>query len=148
MGTTENGYPQFNLIQVSVPVLKDSTCYFSYNFKFDPITQICAGDLFKRKDTCTGDGGGPIIQQINGKWTLMGITSYGSSNCSGITAYTRISAYYDWIFNKNGMTTIKPTTTTNSIQFICGKPEVDPSLQTRIINGIKAAPNSWPVSLT
>ena len=29
------------------------------------------------KDTCQGDSGGPLIARINGKYTLVGITSWG-----------------------------------------------------------------------
>jgi secreted trypsin-like serine protease len=52
-------------------------------------------------DTCEGDSGGPLMHFTKAKqWELVGITSYGSSNCTlpvkpGV--YTRVSAYHNFI---------------------------------------------------
>lgn len=44
-------------------------------------TQLCAGDLTGGRDTCKGDGGGPLFikQTVNGvtKFVVAGLTSYG-----------------------------------------------------------------------
>gem|GEM_PF-4893692 len=62
-------------------------------------SQICAGLPQGGVDTCTGDSGGPILADIEGVVTQIGITSFGYG-CAlpyqyGI--YTNISHYMDWI---------------------------------------------------
>ena len=41
---------------------------------------ICGGD--QNLDTCQGDSGGPLIANIDGKFTLVGVTSWGKG-CGG-----------------------------------------------------------------
>ena len=41
---------------------------------------ICGGGYV---NTCQGDGGGPLIANIDGKFTLVGITSWGFG-CGGL----------------------------------------------------------------
>ena len=36
---------------------------------------ICGGK--KGRDTCDGDSGGPLVAEIDGKFTLVGVTSWG-----------------------------------------------------------------------
>jgi len=38
---------------------------------------FCAGDLEGKKDACKGDSGGPAVAEIQGRATLLGITSWG-----------------------------------------------------------------------
>ena len=42
---------------------------------------ICADGM--NKNTCGGDSGGPLLANINGKFTLVGITSWGPEECGG-----------------------------------------------------------------
>ena len=48
-----------------------------------------------------GDSGGPAQTEVNGKWTLVGITSWGDGcgdpNSPGV--YTKVSNYITWIDN-------------------------------------------------
>jgi len=52
-------------------------------------------------DTCQGDSGGPLMQfTAANRWELVGITSYGSPNCTPPSkpgVYTRVSAYHNFI---------------------------------------------------
>ena len=55
-----------------------------------------------RKDSCTGDSGGPLWRRDGkkGRATLVGLVSYGPKNCGGLNGfgvYTRISAFVPWI---------------------------------------------------
>ncbi|UJR32148.1 hypothetical protein I4U23_019615 [Adineta vaga] len=65
--------------------------------------QICAMSRDTRTDSCQGDSGGPLIRNINSKWYLFGIVSYGDAICASSKAagvYTRVSAFIPWIQNK------------------------------------------------
>ena len=45
---------------------------------------ICAdGNI----NTCKGDSGGPLIANINGKFTLVGVTSWGRIGCGDPDTY-------------------------------------------------------------
>jgi secreted trypsin-like serine protease len=58
---------------------------------------ICAGDI--RADACQGDSGGPLICEVNGKSTVIGITSWGigCSQAKYPGVYTKVSEYITWI---------------------------------------------------
>ncbi|CAF3364480.1 unnamed protein product [Rotaria sp. Silwood1] len=87
--------PSPTLQQVIVQAIArtDSSCLNTIN---DDVVQFCAGVPEGGKDTCQGDSGGPLMLFKNGRWQLIGITSYGaicaSPGFAGV--YTRI-AYYD-----------------------------------------------------
>ena len=59
--------------------------------------QFCAGNVYKRKDTCNGDSGGPLLKLVNNRWTLMGVVSNGDVSCSGTGIYINVPFFYDWI---------------------------------------------------
>ncbi|CAF0951522.1 unnamed protein product [Didymodactylos carnosus] len=73
--TSENGVLPNTLQQANIQVLPD--CVDAYD-NFNNDRQICAGLSAGGRDTCQGDSGGPL-QLIDkyGRWTLVGITSYG-----------------------------------------------------------------------
>ncbi|CAF0765972.1 unnamed protein product [Adineta ricciae] len=65
--------------------------------------QICAMSRDTRTDSCQGDSGGPLIRNIDNRWYLFGIVSYGDAICASSNAagvYTRVSAYIPWIQRK------------------------------------------------
>ena len=50
--------------------------------------------------TCSGDSGGPFVTYIDGKEYLAGVSSYtagGEKQCLGVSVYTNVQAYSDWI---------------------------------------------------
>ncbi|OCT61943.1 serine protease 27 [Xenopus laevis] len=59
---------------------------------------ICAMNIHKGKDSCQGDGGGPLICYENDRWYLVGITSFGEG-CGGDFpgVYSSIPAHMKWI---------------------------------------------------
>jgi secreted trypsin-like serine protease len=44
--------------------------------------------------TCNGDSGGPAFMTINGQEKLVGITSYGDSDCAVYSMDTRVDSFY------------------------------------------------------
>merc|ERR1712215_242393 len=91
--------------------------------------KLCA--FAKDADACQGDSGGPLAVPENGKYTLVGVVSYGmgcASSSPGI--YARVQNYLPWIKNliasgecsgssggattTSRPTTAEPTTTASS----------------------------------
>lgn len=65
-------------------------------------TNLCVGDLNKAGvSSCSGDSGGPLIQKAtDGTVTVIGIVSWGPTNCGAFpfpSVFTRVSSYLDWI---------------------------------------------------
>jgi secreted trypsin-like serine protease len=63
---------------------------------------ICSGRPRTKRDTCSGDNGGPLFAKgAGGKFVLVGITSWGEGcglaekGLYGI--YTRVARYADWV---------------------------------------------------
>ncbi|RYY61095.1 MAG: trypsin-like serine protease [Comamonadaceae bacterium] len=51
---------------------------------------------------CTGDSGGPVLQQQNGRAVIVGVISWStgarnSAGCGGLTGVTPLTLYRDWI---------------------------------------------------
>ncbi len=58
---------------------------------FDP-TLLQTGNFFG-KTICSGDSGGPVLAQVNGVETLIGVNSFGIAFCIGPANSTRVDAY-------------------------------------------------------
>lgn len=89
------------LLQGVVPLLPREDCEARYGQKFTN-RMICAGNLSedKRVDSCQGDSGGPLMcQRSNGRWIILGITSwgYGCGRKDSPGVYTKVSKYVPWI---------------------------------------------------
>ncbi|ELV11198.1 Serine protease 40 [Tupaia chinensis] len=60
---------------------------------------LCAGNLMEETSICRGDSGGPLVCPVNGKWYLIGISSW-SLDCRspiGPSVFTRVSYFSNWI---------------------------------------------------
>jgi secreted trypsin-like serine protease len=77
-------------MEVDLPMLSAAQCKAKYS-GVNTAMQLCAGEEGEDKDTCQGDSGGPLVAQAsNGKWYVVGVTSYGYG-CSDGGVYTRVS---------------------------------------------------------
>ena len=58
---------------------------------------ICAGA--SGVSSCQGDSGGPLVCESGGVWSLVGIVSWGTSNCNvrAPAVYARVSYLRGWI---------------------------------------------------
>merc|ERR1739840_84031 len=97
----------------------DSKCSTALGTSSSTI-KLCAWS--KGTDGCQGDSGGPLTVPENGKYTLVGVVSYGwgcASSRPGI--YARVQGFLPWLkslissgecsgSSSSGATTAKPTT--------------------------------------
>ncbi|RZF47679.1 hypothetical protein LSTR_LSTR006315 [Laodelphax striatellus] len=102
--TTQTGKLSGILRQVRIPVHDNELCKAKYGPSV-PIqdSHLCAGKLDGSTGACIGDSGGPLqCSQKDGRWYLLGITSFGSG-CAKPgypDVYTRLSFYLPWINGK------------------------------------------------
>lgn len=102
------------LNEVEVPVVSDETCRESHiaqgKVGNESLTildvHLCAGGE-EGKDACTGDSGGPLMVEEDGRYELIGATSfgYGCAEEGLYGVYTEIAKYTNWIeqqFAENG----------------------------------------------
>ncbi|NXM25131.1 CTRL protease, partial [Oxyruncus cristatus] len=84
------------LQQVVVPLISQSQCMQYWGNRITS-AMICAGGT--GASSCQGDSGGPLVYQSANGWMLIGIVSWGTSNCNTLTPamYTRVSQFRNWI---------------------------------------------------
>ncbi|XP_020493042.1 chymotrypsin-like protease CTRL-1 [Labrus bergylta] len=94
--TGQTSSPRY-LQQTALPLLSPDQCkqYWGYNRITDAM--ICAGA--SGVSSCQGDSGGPLVCEKSGVWSLVGIVSWGTSNCNVRTpaVYARVSYLRGWI---------------------------------------------------
>jgi secreted trypsin-like serine protease len=69
---------------------------------FNPDSMIAAGRIKPDGSftgACQGDSGGPLLSTFANTTFVIGVVSYGEQRCKAAspTAFTRVSAYVDWI---------------------------------------------------
>lgn len=97
------------LREVALPVISNSSCSSQLGANLGNGV-ICGGGP-NNTSACNGDSGGPFAVASNNKFYSIGTVSWGK-DCKGATAFTRTTAYLDWIERKTG---IKPDGTTTDI---------------------------------
>ncbi|MBV8784151.1 MAG: serine protease [Gammaproteobacteria bacterium] len=92
--------PSAVLLQASLDVEDAADCSHRLSAGPEQVHEkvLCAGAPDRK--SCLGDSGGPVVF-TNGKPTqLVGVVSWGKTNCAGDAmpgVYTRVGAYTDWI---------------------------------------------------
>jgi len=96
-GTLSSGGNQPTVLNdVSVTVQSNQDCNSAYGGDITS-NMICAADA--GKDSCQGDSGGPMTVLEGGRYSLVGVVSwgYGCANPSYPGVYARVTAQMDWI---------------------------------------------------
>jgi len=99
-GTTSEGGRTSNVLKETTQTILSSTdpmCVRGSQDNPVPNSKMCG---YKQgTDSCQGDSGGPLVVKENGRWTVVGVVSYGlgcaRSGYAGI--YARVTNYLDWI---------------------------------------------------
>ncbi|XP_075141468.1 transmembrane protease serine 9-like [Leptodactylus fuscus] len=170
-GTINSGvnlpYPK-TLQKVMTPIIDRTTCdnYYHVNHATSSIItiiledMICAGYKDGSKSPCKGDGGGPLVCQVQGAWYQAGIVSWGAGCALSYrpVVYTLVTAYTLWIQNYvpdvifTDLVNIPPpslvcgadvensTSPATPSPPVCGSPLVN----NRIVGGTDAADGEWP----
>uniref|UniRef100_T1J0B1 limulus clotting factor C n=1 Tax=Strigamia maritima TaxID=126957 RepID=T1J0B1_STRMM len=104
-GRLESGGEKSRFLkEVSLPIVDQNTCNTSLQGKYVfTKNMFCAG--FAEEligDSCQGDSGGPFAVQIQNRWYLAGIVSWGEG-CAAkgkYGFYTKVGNYYNWILEQ------------------------------------------------
>jgi len=105
-GTTSSGGALATVQrEVALKVLSDADCknyYEPRGYKIDSVSHMCAGEHGDGKDTCQGDSGGPLVVKYpNGRWYLIGLTSWGIG-CGNVGVYCRTTSFRQWVEQRTG----------------------------------------------
>uniref|UniRef100_A0A8V0YMI6 Corin, serine peptidase n=1 Tax=Gallus gallus TaxID=9031 RepID=A0A8V0YMI6_CHICK len=91
----------FKLQEGEVRIISLEQCQSYFDMKTITSRMLCAGYESGTVDSCMGDSGGPLVcEQPAGRWTLFGLTSWGSvcfSKVLGPGVYSNVSHFIDWI---------------------------------------------------
>lgn len=89
------------LQEVELPIYNQDDCNTAYGGAIDA-TMICAGFPAGGKDSCQGDSGGPLVLEVNGEWTLIGVTSFGDgcANAGKPGVYANVMHFRNWIYQQ------------------------------------------------
>ncbi|XP_046431660.1 phenoloxidase-activating factor 2 isoform X1 [Neodiprion fabricii] len=103
-----NGAYQSIMKEVDVPILDQGNCEnrlrgtrLGQFFNLSRDSFMCAGGE-ANKDACTGDGGSPLVCQIQGQWQLVGLVAWGiGCAMSGVPGvYVNVPNYLTWIMQQ------------------------------------------------
>ncbi|CAK9294624.1 unnamed protein product [Gordionus sp. m RMFG-2023] len=94
-GLTENGRTK-TLQQTCLSVSGEAECLKYNRFPKERHT-VCSQS--QGTNVCFGDSGGPLMCSVDGRWTLVGISSFVHGTCYGTSFFTKVAAYADFIKN-------------------------------------------------
>ncbi|KAM9414401.1 LOW QUALITY PROTEIN: atrial natriuretic peptide-converting enzyme [Pholidichthys leucotaenia] len=93
----------FKLQEGEVRIISFSQCQSYFDMKTITPRMLCAGYDAGTIDSCMGDSGGPLVcedEDGGGRWTLFGLTSWGSvcfSKVLGPGVYSNVTHFSSWI---------------------------------------------------
>ena len=87
--------------EAQVPLVSDSQGQSVYGSSYLPSLMVAAGKT--GKDTCQGDSGGPMFTRVSGRYTQIGVTSFGigcgARGYPGVYAEVSASSIRNFITN-------------------------------------------------
>ena len=117
-GSLYYGGPSPNaLMQASVPLVSKERCDNAYPDRIDN-SMLCAGLDEGGIDACQGDSGGPLVCEIDGRWHLEGVTSWGDGCAlpSKYGVYAKVRNFISWLSrNMNSPPTESPQNHSSSV---------------------------------
>ncbi|XP_078687757.1 uncharacterized protein LOC144919944 [Branchiostoma floridae x Branchiostoma belcheri] len=88
------------LKQLFLPLIPTQKCNSTnfYNGRLHT-SMLCAGFEKGGQDSCRGDSGGPLVCSMDGRWYLMGVTSWGRGCALPMRpgVYAKVTEFTDWI---------------------------------------------------
>lgn len=91
----------FKLQEGEVRIISVSQCQSYFDMKTITSRMLCAGYEAGTIDSCMGDSGGPLVcEEEDGRWSLYGLTSWGSvcfSKVLGPGVYANVTHFTEWI---------------------------------------------------
>jgi len=96
----EWGHAPNTLQMIRVPLISTQTCN-NWNVYSGKIltSMFCAGKLSGSIDSCSGDSGGPLMKKVDGRWTVLGVVSWGNG-CAKVNkpgVYASVVNFEKWI---------------------------------------------------
>ncbi|XP_014113739.1 PREDICTED: vitamin K-dependent protein C isoform X2 [Pseudopodoces humilis] len=87
-----------SLRYIEIPIVPRNECAQAMSFPISD-NMLCAGSLGDRKDSCSGDSGGPMFTRYKDTWFLVGLVSWGEGcgRREKFGVYTKVSQYLEWI---------------------------------------------------
>ncbi|KAF2985565.1 hypothetical protein EK904_009078 [Melospiza melodia maxima] len=83
---------------IQIPIVPRNECAQAMRSQISD-NMLCAGSLGDRKDSCSGDSGGPMFTRYKDTWFLVGLVSWGEGcgRKGKFGVYTKVSQYLEWI---------------------------------------------------
>ncbi|NXN99183.1 PROC protein, partial [Rhinopomastus cyanomelas] len=83
---------------IEIPVVPRDECARAMRSAISD-NMLCAGSLGDRRDSCSGDSGGPMVTKYGDTWFLVGLVSWGEGcgRKDKFGVYTKVSQYLEWI---------------------------------------------------
>ncbi|NXE38733.1 PROC protein, partial [Ptilorrhoa leucosticta] len=87
-----------SLRYIEISIVPRNECTQAMSFHISD-NMLCAGSLGDRKDSCSGDSGGPMFTRYKDTWFLVGLVSWGEGcgRRGKFGVYTKVSQYLEWI---------------------------------------------------
>lgn len=93
----------------TLPLITQEQCALAVKesvYKMPTHANLCTGPLTGGYGGCSGDSGGPMIQEMDDDIVQVGIASWAIRPCGDInspTGYLEVAKFHDWIINTIGM---------------------------------------------
>jgi putative cell wall-binding protein len=102
--TSAGGTVSPTLLAGNMSIVDKTSCAdldLSLGNVFDASTAICT--FAPAVSSCNGDSGGPVIANVGGIFTVVGVTSYGPVSCNGHSVAGWTPSALTWIRSRTGL---------------------------------------------